>query len=145
MSKKFGAVDYKSPIYDFNLTDYYRKEMGPSLKRQFLSFSELIAPTKLAKIKLFTNKLEKRYSKNGKRLINIDPGYVTASKLVLATTENYYHRIYLDRGIFAEVTLYFKKGSFQPFEWTYPDYKTKGYIETFNHIREIYMHLHSAF
>ncbi len=139
LSKKFGAVDYKSPIYDFNLTDYYRKEMGPSPKRQFLSFSESTAPTKLAKIKLFTNKLEKRYSKNGKRLINIDPGYVTASKLVLATTKDYSHRIYLDKGIFAEVTLYFKSGSFQPFEWTYPDYKTRDYIESFNHIREIYM------
>ena len=149
LSKKFGAIDYKSPIYDFNLTNYYQKEMGPEPKRQFLSFSELIAHTKLAKIKLFTNKLEKRYSppevdppsaeKNGKRLINIDPGYITASKLVLATTKDYYHRIYLDKGIFAEVTLYFKSGSFQSFEWTFPDYKTKGYIETFNHIREIYM------
>ncbi len=109
----------------------------------------MIAPTKLAKIKLFTNKLEKRYSppeadppsaeKNGKRLVNIDPGYVTASKLVLATAKDYYHRIYLDKGIFAEVTLYFKCGGFQSFEWTYPDYKTKGYIETFNRIREIYM------
>ncbi|UCH12328.1 MAG: DUF4416 family protein [Candidatus Omnitrophota bacterium] len=139
LTKKFGAIDYKSPIYDFNLTNYYQKEMGPELKRQFLSFSKTIAPAKLAKIKLFTNKLEKRYSKNDKRLINVDPGYVTASKLVLATTKDYSHRIYLDRGIFAEVTLYYKNGTFNPWGWTYPDYKTKGYIESFNHIREIYM------
>jgi hypothetical protein len=139
LSKKFGAIDYKSPISDFNLTDYYQKEMGPNLKRRFLSFSKLIIPAEIIKIKHLTNKLEVKYSKNGKRLINIDPGYISASKLVLATTKDYFHRIYLDKGIFAEVTLYFRAGSFTPFDWTYPDYKSKNYIEAFNRIREIYM------
>ncbi len=139
LARKFGAIDYKSPIYDFNLTDYYQKEMGPELKRQFLSFYKLIDPAVLAEAKLLTNKVERRFSKEGRRLINIDPGYVTASKLVLATTKNYSHRIYLKKGIYAEATLYFKDGAFNPWEWTYPDYKTEGYIETFNRIRKIYM------
>ena len=139
LSKKFGAIDYKSPIYDFNLTDYYQKEMGPNLKRQFLSFYKLIDPVKLAKIKLIANRAEKRFSKEGKHLMNIDPGYVTASKLVLATTKNYSHRIYLKNGIYAEVTLRFKGGTFNPLDWTYPDYKTDGYLETFNRIRKIYL------
>ena len=139
LGKKFGAIDYKSPIYDFNLTDYYQKEMGPNLKRQFLSFYKLIDPVKLAKIKLIANRAEKRFSKEGKRLMTIDPGYVTASKLVLATTKNYSHRIYLKNGIYAEVTLRFKGGTFNPLDWTYPDYKTDGYLETFNRIRKIYL------
>jgi len=139
LSKKFGAIDYKSPIFDFNLTDYYQDEMGTGLKRLFFSFSSLIEPSKLAKFKLYTNKIEKKFSKNNRRLINIDPGYITASKLILATTKDYCHRIYLNDAIFAEVTLYFINKSFRPREWTYPDYKTKGYIETFNHIREIYL------
>lgn len=139
LSKKFGTIDYKSPIYNFNLTDYYQKEMGPNLKREFFSFYKLIEPAKLAEVKLYTNKIEKRFSKKGKRLVNIDPGYITASKLVLATTKDYSHRMYLKNNIFAEITLYFKDDTFNPWQWTYPDYRTKGYIETFNHIRELYM------
>lgn len=139
LSEKFGAIDYVSPIFDFNFTDYYQKEIGVKLKRCFFSFAKLISPEQLSRIKLITNKIEKRYSKDGKRSLNIDPGYITSSKLILATTKDYCHRIYLGKGIFAEVTLRFKEKSFIPGEWTYPDYKTKDYIEAFNRIREIYM------
>lgn len=139
LKRKFGDIDYKSPIYDFKLTNYYEQEFGPGLKRQFLSFSKLINPEKLAKIKVITNEIEKKYSAKDRRLINIDPGYITASKLILATTKDYSHRIYLRKGIFAEVTLYFRNNTFNPWDWTYPDYKTKSYIEIFNKIREIYM------
>lgn len=139
LGKQFGSVDYKSPILDFKLTDYYRDEMGTDLKRQFISFHKLIDPARLPDIKLFTNKLEDKFSKNSKRLINIDPGYVTAAKLVLVTTKNFAHRIYLNKGIFAEITLKFKNSSFRPHELTFPDYRTEEYITIFNHIREIYM------
>jgi hypothetical protein len=139
LSRKFGDVDFRSPILSFNHTDYYEKEFGKNLKRNFLSFNKLVKPEGLAKIKLYTNRIEDRFRKEEKRQINIDPGYLTDSKLILATTKNFRHRIYLKKGVYAEVTLYYAAGSFHPWEWTYPDYKTKGYIEIFNQIRRIYI------
>ncbi len=136
--KKWGEIDFKCPIFNFDHTDYYREEMGFDLKKEFISFKDLIDPETINSIKLFTNKLESKYSKEGKRIINIDPGYVNNSKLVLASTKNYYHRIYLGKGIYAEVTLFFQERSFQSLPWTYPDYKTDASIDIFNKIREIY-------
>lgn len=137
---RFGEVDYASNIFAFDKTDYYEEEMGANLKRKFLSFSKLVQPEELSRIKLYTNELEKGFSDTtGRRKINIDPGYVTGAKLVLATTKDYQHRIYLDDGIYAEVTLRFKDGSFRPWEWTYPDYRTEEYIKVFNNIRKLYL------
>jgi len=137
--KKFGPIDTKSNIFNFSCTNYYEKETGKNLKRKFISFKRLIAPERLARIKLFTIELERKFSrKDKKRRINLDPGYITAAKLVLATTKNFQHRIYLNDGIFAEVTLKFKDGVFRPCEWTYPDYRTKKYLAFFKHVREIY-------
>lgn len=138
LEKKYGEIDFKGPVFDFDHTDYYREEMGFDLKKEFISFKNLIDPGKINSIKLFTNKLESKYSKEGKRIANIDPGYVNNSKLVLASTKNYYHRIYLGKGIYAEVTLFFQERSFQSLPWTYPDYKTDASINIFNRIREIY-------
>lgn len=140
--RKFGEIDYESSMIDFNFTDYYQKEMGRNLKRRFISFKNLIAPVELPDIKLYTNRLEERFSRSKNkpsRNINLDPGYITSAKLILATTKDYFHRIYLNSGIFAEITLFFKVGSFQPFNWTYLDYKTKQYINIFNCIRNLYM------
>jgi len=141
---EFGDIDYRGPVLLFDHTDYYKKEMGHPLKRRFISFKKLISPGRIAEIKLATNSLEEKFArgKNNslRRRINIDPGYISDSKFILATTKNYYHRIYLNKGMYAEVTLAWKKGSFQPFEWTYPDYKTAGYIDTLNTIRNTYMH-----
>lgn len=138
LEKKFGKIDFKSAPFDFNHTDYYREEMGGNLKKMFLSFENLISPEKLSAIKLFTNELERKRSDNAKRIVNIDPGYLDNSKLVLASTKNYYHRIYLGKGIYAEVTLFFKGNTFQSLPWTYPDYKTENSVNIFNKIRGIY-------
>jgi hypothetical protein len=142
LAKRFGPLDFESGIFSFDCTDYYEQEMGPGLKRRFLSFKRLINPASLSAIKLYTNKLEERLSRDRsapQRKINLDPGYISASKLVLATCKNYSHRIYLDKGIYAEVTLQFHKGTFCSFPWTYRDYKTQGYIQAFNAIREAYL------
>lgn len=139
LSRKFGDVDFRSPVLAFNHTDYYEKEFGKNLKRKFLSFNKLVEPETLAKIKLYTNRIEDKFRRQEKRQINIDPGYLTDSKLILATTKNFRHRIYLEKGIYAEVTLYYAAGNFHPWEWTYPDYKTKEYIDIFNQIRRIYI------
>ena len=141
--KEFGKIDYRSPLILFDHTDYYKKELGQALKRKFVSFKTLIPPESISKVKTITNSLEEKFAKqkNGslKRSLNLDPGYISDSKLILATTKDYFHRLYLKNGIYAEVTLAWKKGSFQPFDWTYPDYKTKEYIDILNAIRKAYM------
>lgn len=138
LEKRFGKVDFESQALPFVHTNYYERELGTNLKRKFVSFRKLISPSNLPKIKIFTNKIEYKLSKRSNRQINIDPGYLELSKLVLASTKDYKHRIYLGKGIFAEITLLYQDNSFRPWEWTYPDYKTHGYIQIFNKIRQIY-------
>jgi hypothetical protein len=138
LRKKFGEIDFESQTLPFDHTDYYRKEFGRDLKRKFVSFKHLIPPQDLPKIKIATNKIEEKLSDGGSRLINIDPGYLDLAKLVLASTKDYKHRIYLDRGIYSEITLFYQEETFKPWEWTYPDYKTAEYIAIFNQIRNIY-------
>lgn len=141
LERKFGPVDFQSPAIPFDFTDYYRQEMGPNLTRRFFSFQRLIRPEELAGIKLYTNRLEKQFSPGGNKLfrtINLDPGYMSQAKLVLASCKNYYHRIYLGKSVFAEITLYFQDGAFKFHPWTYPDYKSASYIKSFTTIREIY-------
>lgn len=136
---KFGNLDFESEALDFNYTRYYEKEFGPCLRRKFLSFSNLICPIEIAAIKTITNRIELALSKDKKRRVNLDPGYLNDAKLILATTKDYSHRIYLSKGIYAEVTLSFSQGSFKPYPWAYPDYQTKEYTAIFNHIRNIFM------
>lgn len=135
---KFGRVDYESRYLLMQNASYYEAEMGKGLKRKFYSFKDLVNPGKLADIKVYTNKLENKYLHNGKRLINIDPGYITEGKLVLATAKNHQHRIYLKKGIYAEVTLRYKPGGFISWEWTYPDYASLEFREVFNKIIKKY-------
>jgi len=135
---RFGAIDYQSELLPFNYTSYYAREFGPSLVRQIVAFADLIAPQRLAEIKRTTNELETNWAIEGRRRVNVDPGYVSLGKLVLATTKDYAHRIYLGQGIYAEVTLQYKHGSFHPWEWTYPDYASPRYLEIFAQIRQIY-------
>ena len=134
----FGRIDSESPVLDFTHSDYYRKEMGPGLKRVFLSFQRLFDLKDIYRVKLKTNLLEKKLMKGGKRAVNIDPGYLDLAKLVLFSTKDYTHRIHLNNGIFAEVTLFYKNKTFNAWPWTYPDYKSEAYIEIFNSIRELY-------
>jgi hypothetical protein len=138
LKKQFGKVDFESQAIDFNYTDYYTAEMGSKLKRRFISFSRLIPIQDLYQIKLYTNRLENKFANDKRRQINIDPGYVDLAKLVLATTKDYAHRIFLRKGIFAEVTLTFRNNAFSPNDWTYPDYRTQEYIDIFNQIRKLY-------
>lgn len=138
LEKKFGRCDGETEMLDFSCTKYYNQEFGENLKRKFLSFERLIGLSRNYRIKLYTNKLEKKFSENKNRTVNIDPGYVSLAKLVLFTTKNRSHRIYIDRGIYAEGELQFIGKSFHPFEWTYPDYRTRSYISFFNSVRQTY-------
>ena len=138
LEKEFGKIDFESQILAFTHTSYYEPEFGKDLKRKFIGFKYLIQPQILPKIKIITNSIEDKLSSRGLRLINIDPGYLDMAKLVLASTKDYKHRIYLGKGIYAEIALFYQNKSFTPWEWTYPDYRTADYIAIFNHIREIY-------
>ena len=122
LADRFGEADYISKYLQFAYTNYYEGEMGSALKRRFLSFHPLIRPESLPDVKLFTNEIEEQFSKEGKRQINIDPGYLTQFHLILATGKGYAHRPYLRNGIYADLTLIYRDKSFQPLEWTYPDY-----------------------
>jgi len=131
-----GPIDEEGPIWRWDHTDYYEKEMGEGLMRRFLFFSDLISPERLPDIKIKTIKIEDTYKRDGKRKINLDPGYIHPAKVVLSTRKDYSHRIYLRDGVYAEVTLYYRDNSFRPFPYTYPDFKSKEYIELFNKIRK---------
>lgn len=118
----FGAVDMVSPWFEFHFTDYYEPEMGMPLYRRMLTFVTLIQQGSLADIKLKTNAIEEQYTGNGRRTVNIDPAYMLRERFVLATGKNFSHRIYIGRGIYADLTLIYRKGAFKTLEWTYPDY-----------------------
>lgn len=144
LAGEFGPIDLKSAPIPFNFTNYYTKEMGAPLIRGFFSFRNLITPDELSRIKIRTNRMEQEigasYKSDVPRPVNLDPGYLDKSKLVLATTKDYNHRIYLKDGIYAEVTLKYRaKDGFKPFPWTYPDYQTKTYLDFFNRMRDIYV------
>ncbi|MBN1849992.1 MAG: DUF4416 family protein [Deltaproteobacteria bacterium] len=133
-----GRTDWVSPGLYFDRTQYYAKEMGWPLHRKFTTFQKLISPEAIVDIKLATNELEKKYSQEGRRQINIDPGYISLERLVLATGKNYTHRIYLSKGIYADLTLVFNKGGFKPLDWTYRDYGDPQFIHCLNVLREKY-------
>ena len=140
--KRFGEVDIESNIQPFDFTDYYEEEFGQHLIQKLFSFSTLIRQDELAEIKIITNGLENNIDNNiekniihPKRKINLDPGYITLDKYILASTKNGPSRIYLNQGIYAEITLRFINKSFAPCEYTYPNYKTNEYINFLNSVR----------
>jgi hypothetical protein len=139
ITKKFGRIDLLSDIWPFEQTDYYRDETGDNILRQFVSAEKLMSPDRLADIKLQTNKLEKKLAKkiktNLSRPVNIDPGLIESSKLVLATTKNYSHRIYIGKRIWGEATLVYDKGQWKTLDYTYPDYRQKCYHDFFSRVR----------
>ncbi len=137
----YGETLFESSFKIWRYSSYYEPEMGSPLFRRFIFFKKLISEEDLASIKIKTNEIERKLSKNDKRNINLDPGYISLAKLVLATTKDYCHRIYIAHGIYGEVTLYFKRDSFQPHEFTYRDYADKEYIKIFNLARNLYRDL----
>lgn len=137
---KWGKAWSVSERYAFTETSYYEKSMGDSLQKQFWVFENLIDPAGLPETKHVSNQWELDYLETSEfdvqRPINIDPGYITEAKLVLATTKDRDHRIYLDRGIYAEVTLHYHRGSWQARPWTYPDYQRADFQSFFSKCRD---------
>jgi len=140
LAETLGTLDLTSEIWTFDQTDYYASQTGPRILRQFVSVAELIDPGDLAAIKHRTNALEQRLAASlalpFPRPVNLDPGLIEPSKLVLATTKNYSHRIYLGDKMYAEVTLVFDKGNWRPLPYTYPDYHRQEYFDFFSQVRD---------
>jgi hypothetical protein len=144
LASVYGAFDMVSDAIPFDFTDYYIPEMGEGLKRKFASFDKLMDPGILPDMKILTNKIEEEFAdisdeKSLNRRINIDPGYLNEPKLILASTKDFSHRIYLRDGIFAEITLFWRNKQFQHGEWTFPDYRTQWYKNYFTNLRKRYL------
>jgi len=139
LEKVVGTVEDQTPIFDFSFTDYYCEEMGSDLCKIFLSFKKLIHPGSLPDIKKQTNAMEAQWSVQGKRKVNLDPGYITGAKLVLASTKDFSHRIYLADGIYGDVQLEFRHNRFHAEAWTFPDYRTDLAMAFFQKVRENYI------
>lgn len=135
--KKYGEIDFKTRKISFDHTDYYRS-IGPRLFRILVSFKKLVKREGIVDIKLACNRLERKISGKGARLINIDPGYLTLSNVYLATCKEFFHRVYLNKGIYLENEYRYVAKHYEPWEWTYPDYRKHEYIDFFHNVRKIY-------
>jgi hypothetical protein len=140
--EEWGPVDLESQAFDFDLTDYYEPEMGPDLRRRFMSFETLIAPEALAGMKLRTIDFEETFRREAGaagRPVNIDPGYLTASALIMATAKDFSHRIPLGQGIYAHLEFLFSKRGIRVLDWTYPDFRRGPCQEFFLAVRALFL------
>lgn len=137
--QQLGPIAMESPTFDFHQTDYYTATMGPGLRKVFWTFAGPFDPGRMAEMKLLTNDWERQYAEAAghaePRPLNLDPGYLTLGKLVLASTKDHAHRIYLGRGIYAEVTLHYSQGRWQSHKWTFADYRREDYQQFFSQCR----------
>lgn len=146
LTKTHGPVALESPVYDFVETEYYQKTMGDDLKKQFIAFEQLVSPEAIVAAKINSNQLEIQCADENDypqpRPVNLDPGYISEAKLVLATTKDRDHRLYIADGIFAEVTLHYRSKTWCSSRWTYPDYQRADFQQYFHkcrhHLRQQY-------
>jgi hypothetical protein len=139
LEDRFGPLALKSDTFAFTMTDYYTQEMGSALTKYFCCFQQPVDPGILPAVKHASNDIESEFAEHLEtgfhRRVNIDPGYVTTAKLVLASTKDYSHRIYIGNSIYGEVTLRCTGGLLRPIDTTYPDYATNLALDFFNEVR----------
>jgi hypothetical protein len=139
LARLYGEPDFITALVPFDYTKYYCAEMGENLVRRFLSMEELIRPDELPDIKQAANNIEDKFSAGGRRLVNIDPGYICHAHLILATGKGYSHRPYLRDGVYADLTLIYQSKKFSSLPWTYPDYAADDQLLMFDKIRARYL------
>lgn len=139
LSAVWGAFDFEGEDHIFDMTDYYEPEMGTPLYRRLVAFEELMLPTELVDVKLRCNEIEDSLAIDGKRIVNLDAGYLDHNKVVLASAKGAGQKIYLDKGIYADLVGRYEKGRYQPFHWTFPDFKDGRYDKELLTIRQIYL------
>ncbi|MGQ9801584.1 MAG: DUF4416 family protein [Candidatus Saccharicenans sp.] len=140
--ERCGPLDHRSPSFPFIYTDYYAPQMGREIFRSFVSFERLIQPEELLAIKLWTNRLEEEFRTlfpQPPRPVNLDPGYLNAAALVMATTKDFAHRLPLACGIYGHLELLFTRRGIRLLDWTYPDFRQTGYQEFLLRVRETYL------
>ncbi len=137
LKKTFGKTLFESPPLPWDYTEYYARELAPPVFRKFLFFERPVDASSVVGAKLTAMSMEKGFSRDGRRQINIDPGYMTLAKVVLVSSKNYSHRIYLGRGVFAEVELFHKDGIFNALPYTYPDYREEVFLTNFIKARSL--------
>lgn len=123
LASRFGTPGETYGPIEFSFTGYYAPEMGANLKKLYVCWGAPLERDALPGIKNWTNSIEQEFAADGRRSVNIDPGYLARDKLVLASTKDFFHRMYLGQGMYGEVTLHFRQGAFRHFSWTYPDFK----------------------
>ncbi|MDR1728196.1 MAG: DUF4416 family protein [Acidobacteriota bacterium] len=141
LTAAFGGIDARSDLFPFDGTHYYDAEMGAPIWRLFLGFERLVAPERIAEAKVATNGMEAELGArfpSAARPVNLDPGYMEQAKVVLASTKNFFHRVLVARGVYAEVTLHYRDGGWRSFPWTFPDYGAGRYHPFFTALRERY-------
>jgi hypothetical protein len=143
LARRYGTIDDESEIIPFSLTHYYDDQMGPNLLRQWVRFSTLSLPEQLIKWKLETNEdetvLARQFNRGVPRPVNIDPGYVARYKVILASTKDHLHRVYLGDGIYGEVALHWGNNKWEPWPWSYADYQTPAATAFFERARAVYL------
>ncbi len=137
MVDRIGRIEVKSPVFAFDITDYYQDEMGSGLGRVFYAFRDLIDPGEIVEVKLAANLIERAFAEGGRRRVNLDPGYMDFYKLVLVSNKYLGHKIYLGKGVYADPTLYYDK-AWKPYDWGFPDFKSGRYDTFLTEVRNTY-------
>jgi hypothetical protein len=136
---RWGAFDFEGQDHPFDATDYYQPEMGTPLCRKLMSFARLYTPALIVSMKLECNDIENSFSRTGKRTVNLDAGYLDHNKFILASAKEAGQKVYLDKGIYADLSGRYKEGKYRPFEWSFPDFKDGRYDGELLAIRKLYM------
>ncbi len=139
LSGKWGEIDFLGPDHPFDATRYYESEMGSGLMRRLISFLLLVQPESIRDAKLTCNDIEERLATAQGRLVNLDIGYLDHNKVVLASAKYAGQKIHLGEGIYADLVMRFREGRYQPFEWTFPDFRDGRYNDELAQIRRTYM------
>jgi hypothetical protein len=136
LQQVLAAPESRSALIPFTATDYYRSEMGEPLVRQFVSFPGLLPAERLPEIKIAAMELETRLAENGRRRVNLDPGFLSEANVIIATAKNHYHRVPLRDGVYAHIEYVLKDGKLNFLPWTYPDFQTEAYLDFFRKLHE---------
>ena len=141
LTDEFGEIDLVSEEFSFSgeFSSYYDDELGGEGMRRIYSFKNTVSPDMQADIKIRTNEIEAQFSEDGKRKINLDPGFINHGRLMLATTKETGFRIPLKDGIYTELTLFYARGAWQKFPWSYRDYQSERVQHFLTKVRSIYL------
>lgn len=137
LEKHFGKPDIIGPWQAFDHTRYYEEEMGPNLSRCFISFEELRSPSEARDYKRIGTEVEERFLTDGRRSVNVDPGYLDANKVVLVSAKGGGHKIAIAPGVYADMLLWYNKG-WQAFPWAFPDFRDGSLFPLFQHMRRAF-------